>query len=217
MTELEKRSPLSPGIIIISYIIFFAGWCLRVVFLDTSGLGELSAWFVGFLIHVLWWPCFALLFISKYDASLNVSLKEMVCTPPKLRILVPALGVTVAYNLIGRMLDNSGYGTDMPVYDLIITVLTVGIFEESLFRGWFLNAISVYTGERKANVISSVLFSLVHFPGWIKAGYDAQSLLITGASIFLVGLFFGYIFRKSRSIWTSSIVHSIWDMLTWIP
>ena len=64
----------------------------------------------------------------------------------------------------------------MKLYDLVVTAITVGIYEESVFIGWFLNAISTFVSERKANLISSALFVLIHYPGWISAGHNLTTI-----------------------------------------
>lgn len=202
--------------VVISYLVFFVGWTLRVVCLDLSGMNEYLSWAIGLLIHVVWWPLFALFLIRKYDDELNISLKEMVITKPHFKILLPLLAFALIYNVVGFCIDNSGYGTQMPLYDLIVTVVTVGLFEESVFRGWLLNSLSTIVSERKANLISSALFVLIHCPGWIFAGYELKTIIITSAPLYALSLLFGWVFRKNRSIWPGAILHSTWDMITWI-
>lgn len=202
--------------VVISYIVFFAGWTLRVVCVDLSGMNEFLAWAIGFLIHFVWWPLLAFFLIKRYSCDLNISLKETITTKPNLKILLPLLAFALVYNIAGFYIDSSGYGTKMKLYDLIITAATVGIFEESVFRGWFLNSISAFASERKANLISSGLFVLIHYPGWIFAGYEITTIIITSISVYALGLIFGWVFKKNRSIWTGAILHSAWDLITWI-
>lgn len=202
--------------VVISYLVFFAGWTLRVVCVDLSGMNEFLSWVIGFLIHVVWWPLFALFLIKRYSNDLNISLKEMITTKPKLKILLPLLVFALVYNIAGFFINSSGYGTKMKLYDLIVTAATVGVFEESVFRGWFLNAISTFVSERKANLISSALFVLIHYPGWIFAGYELTTIAVTSLSVYVLGLMFGWVFRKNRSIWTGAILHSAWDLITWV-
>ena len=202
--------------VVISYLVFFAGWTLRVVCVDLSGMNEFLSWVIGFLIHVVWWPLFALFLIKRYSNDLNISLKEMITTKPKLKILLPLLVFALVYNIAGFFINSSGYGTKMKLYDLIVTAATVGVFEESVFRGWFLNAISTFVSERKANLISSALFVLIHYPGWIFAGYELTTIAVTSLSVYVLGLMFWWVFRKNRSIWTGAILHSAWDLITWV-
>ena len=211
-----KTKHLRIRTVIISYLVFFAGWTLRVVCVDLSGMNAFLSWMIGFFIHVVWWPLFALFLIKRYSNDLNISLKEMFTTKPKLKILLPLLAFTLVYNIVGFFINSSGYGTKMKLYDLIVTAATVGIFEESVFRGWLLNAVSTFVSERKANLISSALFVLIHYPGWIFAGYEVTTIAITSLSVYALGLMFGWVFRKNRSIWTGAILHSAWDLITWI-
>ena len=201
---------------VISYLVFFAGWTLRVVCVDLSGMNEFLSWAIGFLIHIVWWPLFALFLIKRYSNDLNISLKEMITTKPKLKILLPLLAFALVYNIVGFFINSSGYGTKMKLYDLIVTAATVDIFEESVFRGWFLNALSTFVSERKANLISSALFVLIHYPGWIYAEYELTTIAVTSLSVYALGLMFGWVFRKNRSIWTGAILHSAWDLITWV-
>ena len=211
-----KTKHLRISTVVISYLVFFAGWTLRVVCVDLSGMNEFLSWTIGFLIHVVWWPLFALFLIKRYSNDLNISLKEMITTKPKFKILLPLLVFALVYNIAGFFINSSGYGTKMKLYDLIVTAATVGIFEESVFRGWFLNALSTFVSERKANLISSALFVLIHYPGWIFAGYELTTIAITSLSVYALGLIFGWVFRKNRSIWTGAILHSAWDLITWV-
>ena len=211
-----KTKHLKIRTVVISYLVFFAGWTLRVVCVDLSGMNEFLSWVIGFLIHVVWWPLFALFLIKRYSNNLNISLKEMITTKPKLKILLPLLVFALVYNIVGFFINSSGYGTKMKLYDLIVTAATVGIFEESVFRGWFLNAVSTFVSERKANLISSALFVLIHYPGWIFAGYELTTIVITSLSVYALGLIFGWVFRKNRSIWTGAILHSAWNLITWV-
>lgn len=80
--------------------------------------------------------------------NLTISLKEMLVTKPKLKLLIPLLAFALVYNIGVYFLDSDGFRLEMKVYDFIVTVLTVGFFEEIVFRGWFQNAISRFTGDR---------------------------------------------------------------------
>jgi len=214
--KINIPKKLSIKTIIVSYIVFLSGWTFRVFCIDLSALNEYVSWTIGFLIHFVWWLLFAFFFIKRYDEDLKISFKEMVTTKPKLKMLLLLFVFAVAYNIGVFFLNSKGFGTTMKLYDLIITVLSVGIFEESVFRGWFLNAIAHFTSERKANLISSALFVLIHYPTWISHGYGVVAILCNSIAIYGLGLIFGWIFRKNKSIWTGAIFHSFWDLITFI-
>lgn len=211
---MEKK--LNIKIIILSYILFLLGWIIRVVFMDFSGMNEYVSWLIRFLIHTAWWPLYAIFFIKRYTGDLKISWREMITTKPSLKILIPLLVFTLLYQGCVFFLDSSGLGLEMKLYDFIITVLTVGFFEESIFRGWFLNAIACFTSERKANLISSLLFVLIHYPSWIFHGQDVCVIISLSIPMFGLSLLFGWSFRKSKSIWVPAIFHSFWDFLSFI-
>lgn len=199
-----------------SYIFFLLGWTIRVTCISLSGLNEYAAWAMGFLIHFVWWFLFALFMVRRYSGELLVSLKDMIKTKPNMKVLLPLLLFAVAYNAAVFFNQGTGFHLEMKLYDLIITILTVGIFEEAVFRGWFLNAIARFTTERKANLISSVMFVFIHYPSWIFHGYDTVTIITTSILMYGLSLTFGWIFRKNRSIWPGAIFHSFWDMLSFI-
>lgn len=93
--------------------------------MDLSGLNEFLAWAIGFFIHVVWWPLFSFLLMKRYSHDLNISLKEMITTKPKLKIMLPLLAFALVYNIVGFYIDSSGYGKKMKLYDLVITAATV--------------------------------------------------------------------------------------------
>lgn len=207
---------LNVKMIAVSYIIFLIGWSLWNLCFDLSNFNEFSRWAIGLIVHIVWWPLFALTLMKRYDGQLMISFREMVLTKPKLSILIPLMVFAVVYNLVVYFFANIGFGTDMKMYDLIITVLTVGIFEESVFRGWFLNALAPFTGVFKANLISSVLFVFVHYPSWILHEYSTKLMISRSMMIFILSMIFGWTFIKSKSIWTGAIFHSCWDLISFM-
>ena len=74
----------------------------------------------------------------------------------------------VCYQIIGYLVVLQEIKFN-PFFDLdkwIKGVILVGFTEEILFRGFFLQRIASYTRFEFANVITAILFLLIHFPGW---------------------------------------------------
>jgi len=62
----------------------------------------------------------------------------------------------------------------------------------------------------RANIISSILFIVLHLPGWFFMGSLADNVTrpIGGAfSIFLVSLLFGYAVKRSHSLMAGILAH----------
>ena len=151
---MKKRS-LDVKTIVFSYLIFLAGWIIWSKTNKLISINEYIDWGIGLLVHIIWWPLFAIVLIKRYNDNLTVSLEEMLFTKPKLKLLIPLLAFALVYNIGVYFLDSDGFRLEMKVYDFIVTVLTVGFFEEIVFRGWFQNAISRFTGNRIGNLLAS--------------------------------------------------------------
>jgi uncharacterized protein len=92
--------------------------------------------------------------------------------------------------------------------------LLIGLIEEIPFRGFLLQKIEENMGFWKANLISSILFTVHHYPKWIYQG--TGGMILNSVTVLIVGLIFGYVFKKTKSLWSVVILHSIYDLANWI-
>ncbi|WP_234122622.1 CPBP family intramembrane glutamic endopeptidase [Clostridium hydrogenum] len=208
-----KERKLTIKVVWISYIVFMLGWIFRVYYIDSLYMNKYVEEAISVFIKIVWWLGFSIFLLKRYNCDLNIKLKEMFTNKLRCRMLVPIILIVIFYHIVGIILLHNGVAQmKLETYDLVVTVLTVGIFEESLFRGWFLNAFSSFMSERKANILSSILFVSAHFPGWIHDLNKVSYMFETGIGIFILGLVFGLVFRKTKSIWAAVIIHSLWDL-----
>ena len=96
--------------------------------------------------------------------------------------------------------------------------LIVGFVEELVYRGFGLNMLSKFASGATANIVSSLFFAAVHIPAyfihWYCDGMFSLTEMITQAiTVFIFGLIFGMMFRKSKSIWSSAIIHFWYDFI----
>ena len=104
--------------------------------------------------------------------------------------------------------------------DLLI-VLFVGISEETVFRGFLLNATLKYadTTFKKglAAGINSILFLLIHFPVWITSGtFVSNFTSMSFLSVVLLSVLFSYCFIKCKNLAVVIFLHSFYDMLIFL-
>jgi membrane protease YdiL (CAAX protease family) len=92
---------------------------------------------------------------------------------------------------------------------VLSTSLAIGLFEELPFRGLMLQTLAPRCGWLMANVLTSLLFVLIHVPGWVSLG---TWRLATAFVIFVLGFMFGLAFRLSGSLWGAVIAHSTNDL-----
>lgn len=93
--------------------------------------------------------------------------------------------------------------------------LVVGVTEEFVFRGYFLNALLKHASLTTANVIQALAFASLHIPRYLTTVPTMSPVvwLSNLISVFVLGLLFGWLYAKSRSLWPGILVHMTWDIL----
>lgn len=96
------------------------------------------------------------------------------------------------------------------LYDLPIYLLIAAIPEEFLFRGLLQSRLeSIFKKSVNAILLASIIFGLIHLPVNIKMYGDITGIAACIGNNAFGGLFIGYLFYKTRSIWTIIIFHLI--------
>lgn len=201
---------------IVSFLGFALLWSCWILLNRQYHFGDMINGVLGFG-DLLWLASGAVL-ITINRKRLFVSPKEMFATVPKLSILLPLLAIIVLYYVSSMLLNHGGFyiNPDRNIPRLIGMFTIVAIQEELLFRGWFLNIFASVVTDRKANLLSALFFMLIHYPGWIIAAVPFPSLLVLSVSTFVLGVVFGWSFRKNHSIWTPIFLHMIWDVFSYL-
>ena len=87
-----------------------------------------------------------------------------------------------------------------------ITVITAGVVEELIFRGYLMPRLQiVFKTKFWAVFISSALFGLAHF---------TYGTVLQVVGPFYIGLIFALFYEKYRNIKTLIVIHTIWDLLS---
>jgi uncharacterized protein len=92
--------------------------------------------------------------------------------------------------------------------EIIISILfftIVAFVEESLFRGYILKNLMLSVNKYIAIIISSVLFSLLHY---FNPNVDLFSLF----ELFLAGVVFGLAYLYTRNLWFPIALHLSWNL-----
>jgi len=91
---------------------------------------------------------------------------------------------------------------------ILIISLADGFMEELLFRGVFLKKFESFMGANLSNLLTALIYSLVH----LRVGF-APSLPIFLIVTFFLGLLWGYLMQKTKSILASALFHAGIDTL----
>lgn len=57
------------------------------------------------------------------------------------------------------------------------------------------------------------MFVFIHYPRWFQLERTVGDIVYGSIYVFVLGILFGVLFQKNRSIWTPAILHSMWDAL----
>lgn len=199
---------------LLAFVLFFGIWAAWVPLHHLWNIADIINGIFGWG-DLIWLGCGTFLVCWNRN-RLSVHPKKMFCTAPKAKVFFPMLAIVLVYYLAADLLQNGGFylHTEQNIATLAILFLIVGLQEELLFRGYFLNALAAGMSARGANLLSAFFFAWIHVPGWIRNGMAPLEIVTTGGMIFLLGLFFGWAFRKSGSIWTPVLLHTVWDVCT---
>jgi len=106
-------------------------------------------------------------------------------------------------NFIRRVFDLSG---DLNPHYPSLLISFPSIFEEAVFRGIVLTVFLSKYSDRNSIIFSSLGFGLMHALNLVN-GADLVWTLGMMVWAFIIGLFYGYVFVRTRSLLPSMIVH----------
>ena len=151
-------------------------------YLDDIGLTRMQPFFRLVLLAL---SCYVILALSQVAATIVYRLFE---------------GQPINWSFIQQAFDPS---TDLPP-SLLFSI--PAIFEEMAFRGIVLTGFLNKYSERKSILFSSVGFGLIHLVP-ILLGSDPVWAFWSAVWATIIGLFYGYVFVRTRSLLPPMIIH----------
>ena len=216
----NKQNPkLNLARILLFYLAFWMVWYVVETLLHPSLSSSLGGWeneVCQTIIKLLLWSLPAVLCVRHYKDDVWLSWREMLTTKVKWRAYALILLAFIAYITIGALLKHGHISIhpDFSLASLTGVVLFVGITEEAVFRGFFLNALLKKTKPWYAVLITALLFLVIHFPIWIFKGVFLSTFLSGGFLIVAVlSVIFSWTFIKSKNIIVPIVLHMSWNML----
>jgi membrane protease YdiL (CAAX protease family) len=218
---MVTKRKLSIRHLIIYIVIFYTVWSLKELVIR----GELTARFdtltfevITTTIKLLVWTLPAILLIRHFQDDMWISLKEMFTNKPQWFSEAPILAIVLigiplrAWVTFGKLAINPDY---IPA-TMIGAVIFVGITEETVFRGFLLNAALKKMQLWPAIALNAVLFTLIHYPIWIHSGYDLVKILTNSIGIMVLGAVFAFSFVKTKNIFVPIAIHMMNNLLVGI-
>jgi uncharacterized protein len=212
---LENQAKTSDVKAILLYLfLFYFAWSLKELWLVEyiHLFNETIAAFLTALVKISVWILLAWLYIKYYlnispanYLKINVNVKKGVFWGGLLSLL---LGLRFVFEVY--VLHKQTFHFALPLDSYLNVFLLAGITEEIVFRGFILQEINKRMSFWKANVITSLLFLVIHYAVWI---YNGEFFDLWGHMyVFILGLIFGYVYRKTTSLWSVVILHSFHNL-----
>lgn len=211
MSVLANRVRFSNVNIMIGGLFFFyLVWAIKELWLIEYiySFGELISPLIEALVKSVVWIVPTGLYI-KYTLhtnaisylKMNVNVKKGLIWGIILSLLLGLSLITEAYIFNDALIQFS-----LSFDDYLNTFIMAGLAEEIVFRGLILQEINKRLIFWKANVITSLLFLVIHYPIWIYN--DIIFHFGSHIYVFFIGLLFGFVFKKTGSLWSVILLHA---------
>ena len=172
------------------------------------------------IISRLIWVAPAIGLIIHYNKELGFEKNKLFSRPILNKSLSIVLIVSAAISLIGMLVTHGGFwiNHEINIPMEILIICFVGFVEETVFRGWGYNILSAKVSNRKAVILSTVFFVLLHTPAYLVKFYrfgtlDYATWLTQSLTTAIWGVIFCWLMKKSRTIWNPIIAHIFYDII----
>jgi membrane protease YdiL (CAAX protease family) len=95
---------------------------------------------------------------------------------------------------------------DPAIIGLLLFFL-IGPAEEIFWRGFIQDAIAQKFGDNAGWIIASVIYGCIHLAAW--------NFMLFGSAL-ICGIFWGYLFKRYKSLWPGIISHALWDVFIFV-
>ncbi len=189
---------------------FFLLWLLRVLLLPSPVADTLQGDIVGTIIRIVLFLGPALV-VTRYFYHEKYAHAFALHTPQK-------KGVYIALAYIILLIADA-FVTRHIVFTrniwILLNIPFAPIIEELVFRGFLLTKLEKQMDGMQAIVVSAIVFTVLHYPGWILLSHMSLIVLVmNSAQVFIFGFILGFIKRQSKSVYPGILVHVVNNFVT---
>ena len=94
---------------------------------------------------------------------------------------------------------------------VLSTSLLIGFMEEVPYRGFVFQKLCDWLSRKSAIAISSLLFVIIHLPGWLSLHLFTIRIVIF---VFVFGVLMAILLLCSKSLWAPIVSHSLNDFFS---
>lgn len=199
--------------LIIYLLIFYFVWTFKELSLVKyiHSFDDTISAFLEALVKITIWIVPAWIYIKYYLNANPINYLKMNVNVKKGLFwgLVLSLLIGLYFTIEVYILNKQAFNFSLPLDSYLNTFIMAGITEEIVFRGLIMQEINKRMAFWKVNVITALLFLFIHYPIWIYNG----EFFIWGShlNIFFLGLLFGFMYKKTGSLWSVVLLHSFYN------
>ncbi|WP_412097852.1 CPBP family intramembrane glutamic endopeptidase [Bacillus mycoides] len=198
----------------ILYIIFFYSvWLLKEEWTGyiESFSNDFSTFFNAFIKILIWiiptWIYIKFCLKEEFNSyiKLNTNIKKGFTYGIIITLL---LGIN--FFVKTYLIEKTSFYIPSNFNQYINSIFIAGFTEEIVYRGLILNELQKRYNFFKSNIITAILFLIIHYPTWLNN--EEFLILHNHIYILLLSLFLGYIYKKTNSLWAVIIIHSFHNL-----
>lgn len=218
------RKELTSKYIILTLIGFIILWAIvtdawgysNYIFKNNISIGTYIYSYISRFIWVL--P--AIFLIIKNNDKLNFKKNELFSRPIFNKSLILIIIISLLYISIMMIINHKGFWFNNEIILLLVIIkyMMVGFVEEVVFRGWGYNSLANIMSHKKAMIITTILFILLHIPAYfikvLRFGtFNFIGMIGQISSALVWGIVFCWLLKKGKSIWNPIVAHTIYDLM----
>lgn len=219
-----KTKRLSQTYVIISLLCFIFLWTIvtdawhysTYFFPHNPSLGA----YIYAIISRAIWVIPAIILLVLFSNSLSIAPKKLLTNLSHSKLFYIIICLSAVYCATSMFIVHGGFwfNAKESIIWLLVKMLTVGIVEETVYRGWGYNALASLTSSKKAIAISTGLFVILHWPayfiGLILTGSFSWSGILSQSGVAIIwGIIGCNLLKKDQSIWSPILAHSFYDFI----
>lgn len=183
-----------------------------------NGSCDAGKYIYGYLSRFIW-AAPAVLLIIRYSNQLKIQKSELYRRPKFDKPLLIALAVSLGYVIAVMLVVHKGFWFNKSEFLglIIVKYIVVGFVEETVFRGWGYNSLAAIVSDKKAAIISTIFFMLLHCSAYFIrlyrfGAFDSAGLIGQVSSALIWGFVFCWLLNKSKTLWNPISAHILYDL-----
>lgn len=177
-----------------------------------------GTYFYGYFSRCIW-AVPAILLIIKYNNQLKFQKGKLYKHLKFDKSLIIVILISLGYVVVVMLINHKGiwFNSENILGLVLVKYIVVGFVEETVFRGWGYNSLAKIVSHKKAAIISTVFFVLLHSPAYFIKLYrfgtfDFIGLIGQSSSALIWGLVFCWLLKNSKTLWNPIFAHILYDL-----